>query len=215
MKRILWIVFAVLAVGVGVYPAMYLLTDMSGGLLSSKSRELIEQFAWNLAFYSHIATGGIALLTGWSQFITSLKRRYVKLHRRLGTIYVAACLSSGVAAFYLAIYASTGVVASLGFGALAVSWITSTLLAYTAARQKMFSSHGAWMTRSFALTFAAVMLRIYLPLAEVAGISFDTSYPVISYLCWVPNLLAAEFFSRRRRVRRARLSGDLALLPGK
>ena len=68
------------------------------------------------------------------------------------------------------------------------------------------------MIRSFALTFAAVMLRIYLPLAQVAGIPFDVSYPVISFLCWVPNLLVAELLLQRFRVRRAHIANAVPMM---
>jgi hypothetical protein len=47
--------------------------------------------------------------------------------------------------------------------------------------------------RNFALTFAAVTLRIYLPLSNVVGIDFDVAYPVIAWIAWVPNLLVAEW----------------------
>jgi Predicted membrane protein (DUF2306) len=41
------------------------------------------------------------------------------------------------------------------------------------------------------LTLAAVTLRIYLPSSMIIGIPFELAYPVISWLCWVPNLLVA------------------------
>ena len=52
------------------------------------------------------------------------------------------------------------------------------------------------MVRSYALTLAAVTLRIYLPASQVAGVSFTIAYPVIAWLCWVPNLLLAQWFLR-------------------
>jgi len=48
------------------------------------------------------------------------------------------------------------------------------------------------------LTFAAVTLRIYLPLSLAFGVQFATAYPAISWLCWVPNLFVAERFFVRR-----------------
>ena len=36
------------------------------------------------------------------------------------------------------------------------------------------------------------MLRIYLPLSLTAGFDCADSYPVIAWLCWVPNLLVAQ-----------------------
>jgi hypothetical protein len=50
------------------------------------------------------------------------------------------------------------------------------------------------MIRSFALTFAAVTLRIYLPLAIIQNqgeFPLD-AYRAIAWLAWVPNLIVAE-----------------------
>ena len=44
------------------------------------------------------------------------------------------------------------------------------------------------MTRSFALTYAAVMLRIYLPVAMIVGLEFARRTRSIAWLCWLPNL---------------------------
>jgi hypothetical protein len=55
------------------------------------------------------------------------------------------------------------------------------------------------MIRNFSLTFAAVTLRLYLPASLAAGLPFDTVYPAIAWLCWVPNLVVAEFLLRERR----------------
>ena len=57
------------------------------------------------------------------------------------------------------------------------------------------------MTRSFALTYAAVMLRIYLPLAMIVGLDFAQAYPAIAWLCWVPNLAVAQLLIARSDAR--------------
>jgi len=56
------------------------------------------------------------------------------------------------------------------------------------------------MIRCFALTAAAITLRIQLPLRQMMGIPFSIAYPAISWLAWVPNPPAIEIW----RVRRAR-----------
>jgi hypothetical protein len=56
------------------------------------------------------------------------------------------------------------------------------------------------MIRSYALCLAAVTLRIYIPVGLAAGIDYSTSYPAIAWLCWVPNLLAAEWIVARPAV---------------
>jgi hypothetical protein len=55
------------------------------------------------------------------------------------------------------------------------------------------------MIRSFALAFAAVRLRIYIPLSQIAGFDYDDSYRMIAWLCWVPNLLVAQLLVRSGR----------------
>jgi hypothetical protein len=56
------------------------------------------------------------------------------------------------------------------------------------------------MVRNFALTFAAVTLRLYLGVFMAAGARFEDVYPLLAWLCWVPNLLLAEWlFNSRRR----------------
>jgi hypothetical protein len=57
--------------------------------------------------------------------------------------------------------------------------------------------HRAWMIRNFALTTAAVTLRIYLPVSMLAGIPFGIAYPVVAWLCWLPNLFAALHLTAR------------------
>ena len=55
------------------------------------------------------------------------------------------------------------------------------------------------MIRNFALTFAAVTLRIYLPASMAAGIEFGVAYRAIAWLCWVPNVVVAELLFNKTR----------------
>lgn len=55
------------------------------------------------------------------------------------------------------------------------------------------------MIRSFALTLAAVTLRLYLILLEFLPVEFDDGYRAISFLCWVPNWIIAELYLYQRR----------------
>jgi hypothetical protein len=108
------------------------------------------------------------------------------------------CLRSSAVGFALAQHAFGGLTARAGFGLLAVCWTGSTLNAYRHIRQGNLSAHRSWMIRSYALTLAAVTLRVYLPSSQLAGIPMPVAYPAIAWLCWVPNLLIAEWFVRSR-----------------
>jgi uncharacterized membrane protein len=192
-----WIIFGFFAIGVGLYPFLYFALDMSQGFLSSKSAELLQNQVWNFFFYQHIIFGGIALLIGWTQFSKKIRNTYLTFHRTLGKIYIVACLLSGCAGFYIAFFATGGIIASLGFGCLAVAWLTTTSKAYLSIRKRKIDTHQAWMIRSYALTFAAVTLRLWIPLSQLVGLEFVAAYVVIAWLCWVPNLLVAELVVRR------------------
>ena len=200
MKTLNWILFAFFSIGVGLYPVIYLLIEGRFGLLESKPDALLASQLWNILFYQHIFFGGIALLTGWSQFSARLRQKYLSAHRLLGKVYVTVCLLSGSAALYLAFHATGGWIAGLGFGGLAVAWIYTTTKAFLSIRQKQITQHQAWMIRSYALTWAAVTLRIYLPLGQIAQFDFIEAYRVIAWLCWVPNLLVAEWIVSRMKI---------------
>ena len=55
------------------------------------------------------------------------------------------------------------------------------------------------MLRAFALTYAAVTLRLWLiALIPLLG-DFSSAYAVVPFLCWVPNLVVVELLLRRSR----------------
>ena len=140
----------------------------------------------------HMFLGGIALAVGAFQFNTKLRNYHRAVHRALGRVYVVAVFGSGLTALVLASVSQGGMVAHLGFGMLGIAWLITTSTAFKMIRRVNVPAHREWMIRSYALTLAAVTLRIYIPASLIAGIPFDTAYPVISWACWVPNLIVAE-----------------------
>jgi len=146
----------------------------------------------------HAAGAATALLVGPLQFLAPLRSRRPRVHRWIGGIYVSGCLLGGVAGLVLATGSSAGPIATAGFGLLAIAWLGCTARAWRLARRRDFQAHGRWMLRSFALTFAAVTLRLYLPLPTLLSLDFLPAYQAISFLCWVPNLLLAEWYLRTR-----------------
>lgn len=149
----------------------------------------------------HAGFAIVALMIGPFQFLRSLRARRPGLHRWMGRTYVLACLVAGAAGLVLAFGATTGPVSTAGFGLLAVLWLFTTTKAWTSAMNRRFDEHRRWMIRSFALTFAAVTLRLYLPFAFFSPLGYDDTYRAISFLCWVPNLVFAEVFVRVRPIR--------------
>lgn len=148
-----------------------------------------------MVFLLHVAGGVIALALGVFQLVTWRgPRRW--WHRAAGRVYVLACLAGAVGGFWLAITSSTGPAGRLGFALLAVVWFATTTLAWRKAAAGQFGQHRRWMIRSLSLTFAAVTLRIMMPLAPLTGLDFHTAYQAIAFLAWVPNLIAVELWLR-------------------
>jgi hypothetical protein len=66
----------------------------------------------------------VATLMGPLQFLPrSTTRRYLRLHRWLGRVYLGGVLVGGLGGLYLAFLAYGGLPARLGFGLLAVAWL--------------------------------------------------------------------------------------------
>jgi uncharacterized membrane protein len=197
VKKLLWVLFALLAILVGLYPAIYFLIDRKFGLLSSKDDQLLRNVFWNAGFYTHIVLGGIALLVGWSQFIARLRTTRLSLHRTIGKIYVVTALLSALAGIYIGFFATGGLIASAGFISLGVIWFTTTFIAYSSIKKGDLTRHEIMMIFSYAACFAAVTLRIWLPLLIMVFRDFTPAYRIVAWLCWVPNLLVAFFIVRR------------------
>jgi uncharacterized membrane protein len=125
------------------------------------------------------------------------------MHRIVGCVYVLSCIAGGVSGFALAFGSTAGPVATAGFGLLAPIWIAATVRGWRLAMQGRYGEHREWMIRSFALTFAAVTLRLFLPIGPLLGISFMVGFRALSFLSWIPNLIVAEAYIRMARSGRA------------
>ena len=196
-KKVPGVIVAIFAIFVGLYPFIYFFIDRRFGLLQSKSDAILTSFFWNAGFYTHITLGGIALLIGWTQFSVKLRKRRLKLHRQIGKIYVIAALLSSLASIYIALYATGGVIASLGFICLGVVWFCTTLKAYIEIRNGQIDRHQQMMIFSYAACFSAVTLRIYLPILTILFHEFMKAYLLVAWLCWVPNIIVAYFLVKQ------------------
>jgi uncharacterized membrane protein len=149
--------------------------------------------------YPHAFFGSLALGLGALQFNRWLLIRHRPTHRTLGKVYVISSIVVGLAGLYMSFYSFGGLITHLGFGALAVLLLWTTLRAYLAARERAIATHRQWMLRSYALVFAAVTLRIELPLLTMGFGDFTPAYQVVAWLSWVPNALWAEWYIRRSK----------------
>lgn len=198
MKKLAWIIFGALSIVVSFYPFTYYLADEPVALLLSKSAELLSSNLYNITFYLHITFGGIALLIGWLQFSKKLRRKYMNLHRWIGKIYVASVLISGIPGFYIALHATGGLSPKLGFSIGAVLWVILTYLGYSTVRKGKIEAHKKWMMYSYAGTFGAVTLRLWLPILILIFGNFVEAYQIVAWLSWIPNMFVVYLILHKK-----------------
>jgi uncharacterized membrane protein len=212
----LWVALsstAIAAYFVGQY-ADGSLTELAGRGVGLASTYAHRPLPVQVAFYAHISCSGLALLIGPFQFSRRLRTRRPTVHRWVGHVYLLGVAVGAIAAFVMSMFSSVALAGFFGFGALAVLWGATAWRGYLAVRDRDIRSHQAWMIRNFALTYAAVTLRLWgaaliliqLPFSHADYQTvFDTAYAPLPFLCWLPNIVIAEFMIRKRRLPALRL----------
>lgn len=207
MKTTLLILMTILSVAVALY-GWALIMPGSPVQNAGMAHHFIER---PVGMYLHFGFGPLALAIGGFQFFAGLRTWLPRLHRWVGRTYALACMLSAIGGIWLAIGTDNGTAAQVGFLMLGIAWIVTTGFGYLRARGRRFTEHQEWMKRSFSLTFGAVTLRIYLGLSlGVMGLPFETAYPVIAYISWIPNLMVAEWLIRRKAARRGTIGAAQA-----
>lgn len=122
-------------------------------------------------------------------------------HRALLGPAVTCILVGGLAGLVLSPMNVADEIGFAGFGSLAVLWMTFAGAGLRSIRHGDVAAHRRWMLRAFAMTYATVMLRLWLVLLVPLTGDFRSGYNFVPFLCWVPNLLVAELILRRSRRR--------------
>jgi uncharacterized membrane protein len=203
-----WLALSAVAIAVFA-PLPYLLQPLPD--LAANGGEIAANYAarpgWvRTAFAAHIGFAGVALLLSPIQLSGRVRARVPRLHRVTGRVVLFSIVAGGTSGFLLAWVNVAGPVGTAGFGALAVLWVTFALLGLRAILRRDVVAHRRWMLRTFAMTYAAVTLRLWLfALIPLLG-DFHSAYLLVPFLSWVPNLVVVELLLRRtpRTISRAR-----------
>lgn len=148
---------------------------------------------------THISGALVAMGIGPFQFLPHLRQKYPKIHRWIGWVYVVAVTVGGIAAFQVSLQSSALLWGKLGFALLALAWLETCRRSIVAIwRDKNIKEHEAWMIRNFALTYAAVVLRLCLPLMIAMGMRSDLALSFNGYISWIPNLVFVEYLVLKR-----------------
>lgn len=186
-----------LAVPLSINSLSYLNLDSDYGFLRIKQDAIAT--GWYLpAYYAHVLIASVILLVGFFQIHPTVGLRWQNVHRLLGKIYVGGILFfSAPGGLVMSLFINRGPIVQASFVLQCTLWFMFTWIAYIRIRQRDIQSHRQWILRSFALTLAAITLRIYVFLGSW---SFDlanpTAYATIAWLSWLPNLLICECYLR-------------------
>ncbi len=140
--------------------------------------------------YSHLVGAAFALSLGGVQLFT---RKGSRWHRHLGISYCLAVIVGGIGGGYLSFFAEQGPSTGLGFFILDILWFYTTYMAWRSARAHQVVRHRRWIIRSLALAAAAISLRLELLLFTQFW-SFETSYLIVAWSCWLGNLIFVEIY---------------------
>ena len=194
-----WVILLLACLNIVVVVSRYLTFDPD--VYFPQQRETSQRIEFLLGV--HVLSGILALLVGPFQFVTRIRRRFLRVHRFLGAVYIASATALGLTGLVLAPTAYTGLVAVLGFTCLDLAMLFTTWTAVRMVMTRRISEHRRWMIRSFSLILAGVTLRVMVTIhtalatTGVTDMTFETAYAAISWLCWIPNLLIAQWITRR------------------
>jgi uncharacterized membrane protein YozB (DUF420 family) len=151
----------------------------------------------------HIGAGIVAVLVGPFQFWSGFRDRHRVWHKRMGATYLTAVGFAAAGGLVMATVSYGGLVTHIGFGLLAITWSGTAAVAYVRIRAGNWPSHREWMIRSFSIALAFVMLRVWMGILGALGADELELYQTASWLCWVPNIIVAEFYIGWYRNRQA------------
>lgn len=205
MKHILYGLLTFLAIGMGLvlywHNSVFVFDGPDNGFLLTKT-ETVRYSVYLPAFYIHIVTGSIVLISGVFQLSNWIRARYLTWHRASGRVYIFIILIfTAPSGLVMAAYSNGGLAAGIGFALLAVLWWFFSWRGYQHAIQKQLDVHREFMLRSYALTFAAVTLRLYSFFFALAGFRGESIYILIAWLSWVPSLIVMEIYLRQKTIR--------------
>jgi len=163
----------------------------------------------------HICGATLALFLGPLQFWSGARRKYMRVHRWLGRIFLFGVVLGATGGFYLALHPSLGWPYGVALFGMASAWLVSSLMAYIAIRRGHVKAHREWMIRSYVVTFAFVFARVPDDIPSLANLGTPTELQAtIVWLSWVVPLFVTEVILQLKQIarvsprRRTELSTD-------
>jgi hypothetical protein len=152
--------------------------------------------------FLHAACGTVMLVLGAVNLYLGATRKYFRLHRPLGLLYLLGGSISAVSAIVLALGNGHGKASTefafeplrandLGWAlaTLGAAWLVCAAMGWRAALNRRFLSHQAWMIRSYVLVWSFVLCRL---IGQIPSFPELGSGGAIAWLSWTIPLLVCE-----------------------
>ncbi|WP_247236748.1 DUF2306 domain-containing protein [Telluribacter sp. SYSU D00476] len=158
----------------------------------------------------HFATGGIILILGSIQLMSSVRERYPAAHRWIGRVYILASLLAAVGGLSFIILKGTigGTVMDIGFALYGILMFVAAVQTYRHIRAGRLEKHRAWALRLYALAIGSWLYRMdygfWFFFTNGIGHTKTFTGPfdqVMAFFFYLPNLLVTEAFIRARAYR--------------
>ncbi|MBK9592733.1 MAG: DUF2306 domain-containing protein [Crocinitomicaceae bacterium] len=202
----IWLLMAMLAMILFVITASYLSFKSDVNFLLVK-QDIVNDPIWRPTFYIHVISGMLVILVGPFQFLKSFRAKFLNWHKLGGKIYAySILLLAAPTGLIMAFYAQGGLWSTVAFSIMSILWFVTTLMAVIKIKQRKIEEHKMWMMRSYALSFAAVTLRLLVPLFSLFILDNEDLITVsTAWLSWMLNLLVAEgmIFAIQQKHKRA------------
>ncbi len=167
--------------------------------------ERLKSMSWLLI--PHILSSTIALVIGPFQFSSRIRSNNIRLHKKLGKLYIISIIIAAPFSILLNIYYPppgshmTFAFENITQGAI---WLISALLAWLAAIKRQINLHKMWAARSYGMTLIFVFARVFKPIPFFGNLSLAD----LSHYLWflivmalvLPDLLifSKELFGNRK-----------------
>jgi uncharacterized membrane protein len=146
----------------------------------------------------HGLGGATALGLGVLQFSSRLRRRYPRLHRVSGRLYIVGTFVAAPVAVWIAFVISPWFL--IPFTIIqAITWALFTLVAYRCIRRGAVASHREWMIRSYAVALIFIEGRVLMAVPGIGRGGMD-AIVLVNWACFAVTLVVVECMLRWREI---------------
>lgn len=187
----LWWLIAMPSFFMALYPIFFLSGHPLGD--ADENKRIRSIFPSRMHIIFSVLTVGL----GPFQFLRGVRTKWPAAHRWLGRAYTVGVVGGGLFGIGASFHAAAYPFGRLVFLVLSVYWLVTMTFGLRSIWRKEIVEHKRWMTRNFALSYAAVMIRWQNPVLAALGFDPIMTLTLTSALSWVPHSIILEWQLQR------------------